>query len=309
MDKYFDSLNDLSNPQKERKMTCCNNVENMMVCEEISVCRICKEKIKCVASLPEKCYEGGKNTSRTGMPTSELLPDSGVGSVISNSYGGNTNMRLISRLNTYTGIPYKTRSILNVFQLIYDNCVRHNVSKKIINEAQGIYSIVSQYKITRGKNRIGLIASCVFISCKNCASPRSSHEIAIIMNADKKTVTKGLKEFNDIIRINRIPLDRICMTRVQSTDLIDRYCNHLPLNELNIMEIKDLCSYFTETFYHDISASTPPSISASIINVYCIHNNLPISKKDISDNSGISVVTITKITSQLLKLLNQQDLI
>ena len=248
-------------------------------------------------------YERGKNTCRTGMPTSELLPDSSVGSVISQSYGGNSNMRLISKLNTYTGIPYKTRSLLNVFQQIQEKCGRHNVSKKIINEAQGIYKIISQYKISRGKNRIGLISACVFISCKNCGSPRSSLEISNIMSVEKKVITKGIKEINDIIRVHKISLERMSMERVQSIDLIDRFCNNLKLNDKQILEIKVLCDDLTKLYYSELSSSTPPSLAASIINSYCIKNKLNITKKDISGNSNISVVTITKITTHLLKLL------
>jgi len=305
MDKYFDSLNDYSNPQKIKTITCCDDIENMMVCEEHSICRVCNEIISSVDSSPEKCYEGGKNTCRTGMPTSELLPDSSVGSVILQSYGGNSNMRLISRLNTYTGIPYKTRSLLIVFQQIQEKCSRHNVSKKIINEAQGIYKIISQYKISRGKNRMGIISACVFISSKNCGSPRSSSEIAKIMEIEKKVITKGIKEINDLIRVNKISLQRMNMERVRSIDLIDRFCNELKLNENQILEIKVLCDQLTETFYSELSSSTPPSLSASIINLYCIMNKLDISKKIISDNSSISVVTITKITSHLIKILEK----
>ena len=120
MDKYFNSLDVYSNPKNDgvTEDNCCSIIENIMVSEENTICRICNETINNICNKPEKCYEGGKNTSRIGMPSSELLPDSTVGSVIQQNFIGNTNMRMISRLNMYNGIPYKTRSLLNVFNII-----------------------------------------------------------------------------------------------------------------------------------------------------------------------------------------------
>ena len=306
MDAYFTSLDIYSNPKNDicTLNNCCNVIENRMICEEQTICRICKETINNICEKPEKCYEGGKNTSRIGMPLSELLPDSTVGSVISQNYMSNSNMRMISRLNMYNGIPYKTRSLLNVFYIISECCNRNNISKKIINEAQGIYKIISQYKISRGSNRSGIISACIFMSAKNCGNPRSSMEISKVMNLEKKVVTKGIKILHDIIRVNKISLDRMCFKRVETIDLIDRFVNKLPLDDTDIKNIKDLCEYLNEDFSDELSSSTPPSLSAAIINLYCIKNKLNISKNDISISCSISQVTITKITNILIKLLN-----
>ena len=198
-----------------------------MVCEEHTICRVCNQPINVLNSSPEKVYEGSKLTSRVGMPVSELLPESNTGSVIKQSYISNPNMRLISRLNLYNGIPYKVRSLLIVFNQISEACSRNGISKRIINEAQSLYKMISAYKISRGNNRLGLISACVFISCKNSGSPRSSTEISYIMEVEKKVVTRGIKNIQEIIRVNKLNLDRICNTRVNALDLIDRICNNI----------------------------------------------------------------------------------
>ena len=304
MEEYFTSLDIYSNPQIDKKQSCCNMVENRMICEENTICRVCNSTINTICNKPEKCYEGSKNTSRIGMPTSELLPDSTVGSVIKQNYIGNQNMRMISRLNMYNGIPYKTRSLLNVFNIISENCNRHNISKKIINESHAIYHVISKYKISRGTNRTGIISGCIFMACKNCCNPRSSIEISNIMNIEKKNVTRGIKQLNDIIRVNKISLNRMILNRVESIDLIDRYCNNLPLNMNEITNIKKLCEYLNKEYAGILSSSTPPSLAASIINLYCLLNNKDsiITKKMISESSGISQVTIQKITNILKTL-------
>jgi len=307
METYFDQIDlyQQSNIIKEKKeIRCCDNIENYCVCEENTICRICNQEINILNSNPEKCYDGGKQTSRVGMPVNELLPDSSTGSVIQNKYTScNTSMRTISRLNMYQGIPYKTRSLLIVFNTISENCNRHNISKKIINEAQGLYRIVSQYKISRGNNRTGIISAVIFIACKNCGAPRSSLEISKIMNTEKKVVTKGIKQLQDIIRIYKIPLSRVILDRVTAIDLIDRVCNNIDrLNNEQVNEIKLMCDHFSETYSKELSSCTPSSLSAAIINFYAITNNIELDKSTISEHSSVSVVTIQKITNILISI-------
>lgn len=308
MNIYFTELDNIQSQSTDKVICadkCCDIVENMAVSDEHTLCRVCGEVINIISSVPEKCYEGSKNTSRTGMPTSELLPDSTSGSVISPNFISNPSMRMISRLNMYQGIPYRTRSLLIVFNTITTNCIRNNVSKKIINEAQGLYKIIAKFKISRGSNRSGIISACIFLAAKNCKSARSSAEIAIVMDIEKKCVTKGIKQLNDIIRVNKIPLDRINNDRVTSIDLIDRICNNISeLSNEHITEIKLLCGYYSDNFSKLLSSCTPPSLAASIINYYILINKLDVDKKTISDKSNVSVVTIQKITNMIVSINN-----
>mgnify|MGYP000223961633 CR=1 FL=1 len=307
MESYFNELDNIQSSSISKVLIpyiCCSNLENWMVSDEHTICRCCNEEITILSNSPEKVYEGGKNTSRTGMPTSELLPDSTTGSVICPNFINNSSMRNIARLNSYNGVPYKTRSLLIVFNTISSKCIRHNVSKKIINESCGIYKIISKFKISRGSNRSGIIAACIFIAAKNCKSARSSTEIANVMEIEKKVVTKGIKQLNDIIRVNRIPLDRMNHDRVTSMDLIDRICNTIPeISDEHISEIKLLCIFYNDNFSKELSSCTPPSLAASIINHYIITNKLSVDKNIISEKATVSVVTIQKITNiiELLK--------
>ena len=310
MDCYFDSLDSFQKKMHEditpeKIIKCCDILENYMVCDEKTICRKCEQEINILNNNnTEKCYEGSKNTSRIGMPTSELLPDSTQGSVIQNNYSNNANMRTISRLQVYMGIPYKTRSLLIVFNTITENCNRSGISKKISNESCGIYKIISQYKISRGSNRSGIISACIFMACKNCGSPRSSSEISKIMNIEKKIVTKGIKQLQDIIRVNKIPLSRVDLDRVTAVDLIDRVCNEIrEVDYEKNNEMKLLCHHFNENHSKELSSCTPPSLSAAMINYYILTNNLDIDKNTISESSGVSIVTIQKITNILISLI------
>ena len=105
MESYYTSLDDFqqtnnksTNISLDTTIRCCDNIDNYMPCEEHTLCRICNQPITVLNSNPEKCYDGGKQTSRVGMPSSELLPDSTSGSVIINKFTSNPNIGLATNI-------------------------------------------------------------------------------------------------------------------------------------------------------------------------------------------------------------------
>ena len=307
MDNYLNSLNEYSNIEKSDVSTnnCCEDYNNHSISEEKILCRVCGLNIENISFLPEKYYDN-KNSSHHGMPVNELLPNTNLGSVVGGVHYANYNMRLVKQMNNYISISYKDRSALQVFQKITDCCKRNDINDKIINESHGIYKHISSKKISRGKNRLGIIAACVFMAAKNTGHPRSSKEISKIFDCDPKVITKGIKSVNDILRIHKIG-GRINKERVEYSDLISRFCNNLPLNQLQIDGIHGLSKYLLQHHKSGLSSCTPSSLSASFIYYYSLLNELNITKKKISDNTNISIVTIQKITNLLTDITNKNE--
>ena len=71
------------------------------------------------------------------------------------------------------------------------------------NLSKSLYKIISQTKISRGSNRKGIIAACVYFACKDCNVPRSSKEVAEIFNINGTVMTKGVKKCQEIIHMNK----------------------------------------------------------------------------------------------------------
>ena len=61
---------------------------------------------------------------------------------------------------------------------------------------------ISETKISRGSNRIGIIAACIYYACKECEVPRSTNELSSLFQIDNKIMTKGCKNFTEIIGKN-----------------------------------------------------------------------------------------------------------
>tara|TARA_Y100001980_G_C14556722_1_gene349649 strand:- start:13286 stop:14230 length:945 start_codon:yes stop_codon:yes gene_type:complete len=302
-EKHFDYFDTLTEKEKEKEKTCCSLRENIQIEQGMTKCKVCSNIISNIVDNPEWRYYGtGDNKTtdptRCGMPVNTLLPESSVGS----SIGYNSNSKTMNQIRKYQqwqGMPYKERSLYKVFLEIQEICKKNNLPNIIINEAKSLYSIISKTKISRGSNRKGIIAACVYFACKECKVPRSANEIAEMFSIETTIMTKGVKKCQEIIFMNKKNKKRLTKSpSIQANDFIRRFCNKLDIEESQTEEIIDICNQCMEQ--NLISENTPPSIAAGCIFYYIKKSdNHEISKKDISNICKISEVTINKCTKKI----------
>lgn len=227
--------------------------------------------------------------TRCGMPVNDLLPESSLGSVISNRMGESYDMRLIRKYHMWNSMSYKERTLYNIFDSITVNAANSGISNSIIEEAKAFYKKVSESKITRGDNRSGLIASSIYMSCKSNKVPRSTKEIAKIFNIKITTMTRGCKKFQDIMKFN--------LESTKAEDFIHRFSSKLNMD----IEMRELCKHVVNRAdeLNIVSENTPPSVAAGSIYMIIVLCDLNITKKDLSVACGISQVTLTKCYKKL----------
>tara|TARA_Y100000389_G_scaffold204694_1_gene258931 strand:+ start:460 stop:1401 length:942 start_codon:yes stop_codon:yes gene_type:complete len=302
-EKHFDFIDTLADETINKKENCCSLKENVEIEQGMTKCKICSNIISNIIDNPEWRYYGSSDTktsdpTRCGMPVNSLLPESSVGSTI--AYNSNTKtMNQIRKFQKWNGMPYKERSLYKVFLEIQEKCKQHNIPIIIINESKSLYTIISKTKISRGSNRLGIIAACVYFACKECNVPRSSNEIAEIFGIKTTIMTKGVKKAQEIISMNKKNKNRLSKScSIQAKDFIERFCNKLQIDNNSIKEIKLICEKCMEE--NIISENTPPSIAAGCIFYYIKKKSIEnITKKNISDICKISEVTINKCTKKI----------
>jgi transcription initiation factor TFIIB len=227
--------------------------------------------------------------TRCGLPQSHLMPESGLGSIIGRNVKESYEMKLIRKYHMWNSMSYKERSLYNIFDNITVNAINNGIATSIIEEAKMFYKKVSESKISRGENRSGLIASSIYMSCKSNKVPRSTKEIAKIFNLKTKTMTKGCKKFQDVMKMN---MESTC-----ADDFIQRFCSKLGLDN----EIRELCQDIVQKADElcIVSENTPPSISAGSIYLCNVVCGLGISKKDMATACELSQVTLSKCYKKL----------
>lgn len=306
-DAYFDELDVVSNTKKDiTELKCCDNIDNHMANEGLITCSICGNTINNIIDVPEwKNYDNGKNGTRCGMPVNTLLPKSSLGTIISNKNANNYRINMYQKWNS---MPYKERSLYKIFNMIDDICNSNCLPPIIGTTSKSLYKIISETKISRGKNRQGIIAACVFNACKECNVPRSNKEIAAFFSIDPKIMTKGCKNFTEIFRMSKQRKKRIQSQKsITICDFIARFCSKLDLTEEDtnhILKLSDLCNNDTIS-----NENTPPSMASGCILLYIKLVESNISKKQISDICKISEVTINKCYKKIIELESVQEYI
>lgn len=305
MDAFFGSLDEVNTdmqPVEKPVTSCCDERVNHICSDGMIICKLCSNVVSNIIDGPEWRYYGASDSkssdpTRCGMPVNQLLPESSVGSFISYR-GGNQSMYKIRKYQQWGGMPYKERTLLKVFQEISRVSKAAGIPEIIIKEAHVLYKIVSTTKITRGSNRVGIIAACVYFACKINNVARSINEIASIFSIQNKVMTKGCKKFQEIMQLNKVDINRIHNTNtITMDDFIERFCSKLNLSQIDITNVKHI-SYLAQ-MYNLVNDNTPPSMAAGCIYLYIREIELNIHKKQIADICKISEVTINKCYKKL----------
>ena len=237
--------------------------------------------------------------NRCGMPTNNLLPEFSIGSVIPFKPNESWDMKKIRNYNTWIGSCYKEKSLFNVFENMNMRAKNYGIPNCIIEDAKYKYKIISEIKISRGINRIGIIASCLFIACNENNSRRSIKEIAEIFKIPPTSMTKGLKKFNEILLVVKPEFKMLFNTGIaESIDFINRFCSNLNIDKDIINICREVCLEIDK--YDLVSENTPTSKAAGSIYLVSYLFELNITKKDICNICSVSEVTISKCFTKLI---------
>lgn len=300
VDHQIDTEDDSETCQYCHQSDMIHNNDGLIVCKK---CGATSDKI--IDHGAEWRYYGyndnkSSDPTRCGLPINNLLPQSSMTSVISN-FGKNDSyeMKKIRRYHTWNSVPYKERALHEVFDS-FSVALNNGIPICIVEEAKSMYKVLSEAKISRGSNRKGLIASCIYIACKKGDVPRSAKEIADMFNLDITVMTNGCKKFIEIWNmVNKEKSGNIVLNASQSDDFIHRFCSKLSVSPDTVR----LCILISEKAeeFSIVSENTPPSIAAGSIYLACQIMNINITKKDISEVCKISEVTISKCYKKLYK--------
>ena len=228
--------------------------------------------------------------SRCGMPINDLLPDSSLGLMMGYCTGNESyEMMMLRKYHRWNSMTYKERSLYKIFDTLTINAVNNGIPKTIIEQSKVYYKKLSEIQITRGKNRSGLIASSMYMSCKQHGVPRSTKEIAQIFNLKQSTITKGCNKFMEMMDIQ--------MESSTPVDFIQRFCSKMNLDQ----SVRDLTRHvvITADRLNLVCESTPPSIAAASIYLVGVVKKINFSKKDLAECCDISQVTIGKCYKKL----------
>jgi len=235
----------------------------------------------------------GSNPERVGMPTSDLFPESSLGSIMSSKHM-DACFRKLAQCNSWNAMPYKERSLWRVCSNIASIAKMHGLPNIIVERAKDIYRKIREINISRGINRKALEAACVSMACKDENVPRSNKEIASMFNLKTADMTRGIKKFREVWRrCNVSEFEAINFDSSNPLHYIERFCSNLMLND----DIRYIAEFVAVRAIQLglVNDNTSPSIAAGSIYIVCVCLKKPISKSVISEKCLVSTVTLIKI--------------
>ena len=235
----------------------------------------------------------GKDPSRCGMPNNDLLPEGSLSTYVGLTSGKcNKHLMQITRYQLWNSMPYKERSLFNAIDHLTVKAVNYGVSPIIIDEAKVLYKRVCELQLSRGDNRTGLLASSIYIACKNNKVPRSAKEIADMFGIKTTTITRNCKKFQELMNLK--------LDSSLPSDYVGRFCSQLQLDA----EMHAMCIKIVKRIQEDrlMVENSPPSIVAGCIFLVTTLGKSSLCKKQIAETCGVSEVTVNKCFKKITSL-------
>jgi len=229
----------------------------------------------------------GEDQCRTGFVTSELLPESSYGSIISFKGVNSANMKALQRLSCWSLSSNSQRSWMGIFDSINLSCTRAGLPKAIIMDACGMYKQLEDAQKVRGETRRALIGAAIFVACRNNGVPRSYEEIAKLMLVNIRALCKAVAYFS--------PSDNTVLQT--QLGIAERLCATLSLNDDQRTRIMDVLLQISLKSEDDFE-HTPKTIVAGVV-AFVMGLKTKTQMKAVSEASGVSSLSIHKIVGKI----------
>jgi transcription initiation factor TFIIIB Brf1 subunit/transcription initiation factor TFIIB len=263
--------------------------------------------------LEDRC---GSDPCRVGAPIDPRFPGSSLGTIILNhAQGGSASARMtmarVRRYHTWNLLPYKERSLLQVFEQIAITATNNGFDVRTMDMAKDMYVKLVEHCDRRGMSRTSVVASCIYSSLKQGGQPRKPKDIATMFHLSTAQFTKSLKYFQEILCMaNQRGLLRGAAPAAQPSTCASNYIAHplsqLPIPRATTASIKQQCiAIATEIERKELCPENmPPSIAAGII-AYALSANHPeILHTSIATACGVSEGTLQKCLKKIESAVN-----
>ncbi|MBA4452405.1 MAG: transcription initiation factor IIB [Nitrosopumilaceae archaeon] len=294
------------------KCPSCNN--NKMVTDQNTgelFCGICgfvvNDKISDTGAEWRSFANDDTNRTRVGAGTSLTMHDMGLSTIIGTQNKDSTGKPLtsamkssIERLRTWdsrtqahSSAERNLRQALNEMDKLKDKLA---LTDAVIEKAAYIYRKSMEKKLVRGRSIQGLVAACLYASCRNTETPRTLDDIAKGINIRRKDVARCYRLIFRELELKMPVVDPVKgVSRIAS---IAKLTEKSKRKAINILEKAKKLGI--------VAGKDPMGIAAAALYLACISTGESKSQKDISIASGVTEVTIRNRCAGLRKMIQTE---
>ncbi len=250
--------------------------------------------------------DDGASRTRVGAATSLTMHDMGLSTVIGQSDKDSSGKplaagvkRSIDRLRTWdsrtqahSSSDRNLRYALSEMDKLKDKL---GLTEAVVEKAAYIYRKAMDKKLVRGRSVQGIVAACVYASCRNTETPRTLDDIADGLNIRRKDVAR-------CYRLVFRELD-LKMPVVDPVKGVSRIASIANLSERSRRRAVVILNRAKEIGI--VAGKDPMGIAAAALYLACISTGETKSQKDISKASGVTEVTIRNRCAGLRKMIQE----
>ena len=287
-------------------------------CEDFMICKRCGEvENKIIDSGAEYRFfgaddRGSVDPCRVGAPTDPRFPTSTLGTMIlSHAQGGNATTRMamarVRRYHSWNLLPYKERSLLQVFEQIALTATNNGFDTRTMDIAKDLYVKLVAHCDRRGMSRTSVVASCLYSALKTVNQPRKPKEIADMFHLTIAQFTKSMKYFQEILCMatQRGLLSStapVSMPTTRSSNYIANPLSRLPITRKTFQILEQVAIKLANEI-EDIELcpeNMPPSLAAGVLALVIQEAKIPdIPNERIAGVCGVSEGTLNKCLKKL----------
>jgi len=247
------------------------------------------------------------NRTRVGAGTSLTMHDMGLSTIIGIQNKDSTGKPLtsamkstIERLRTWdsrtqahSSADRNLRQALNEMDKLKDKLA---LTDAVIEKAAYIYRKAMEKKLVRGRSIHGLVAACLYASCRNTETPRTLDDIAKAINIRRK----------DVARCYRL-IFRELELKMPVVDPVKGVSRIASIAKLTEKSKRKAVKILEKAKKLGLSAGKDPmGIAAAALYLSCISTGEIKSQKEISIASGVTEVTIRNRCAGLRKMIQEE---
>ena len=296
---------------RERKDACLKNggTHGPIVTDSIRGEIFCS---RCGAVLVDKVEDLGpeersysmeeyNNKTRTGLASTLSLHDKGLATVIGRQNRdalGNylsSDMRMIfHRLRTWDGrskAHNKEKNMKSAFGILGMMQSKLEISDTVIERAAYIYRKALSKKMTSGRTIVGIMASSLYVSCRELGVPRTLDDIAKAANLTVRELSRDYR-----LLVSRLELHP---ESYDSSEFVTRISSSVGLAEKTRRQALEILQKAKEKGITD--GKNPVTLAATALYISAVLNNESKTQGNIAKASGVSSVTIRNVAKILKK--------
>jgi transcription initiation factor TFIIB len=207
---------------------------------------------------------------RTGSPISILLPDMGLSTIIDKTKIKSPDLKRAAKWNSR--MTWDKRNMLIATTELKRIASNLNLPDHVKKAAIRLYINAFKMKLLRGRSINGMVAACLYFTCRECKIPRTLQEILEESSISAKNV---------------------------------RRCYRTLIRELNA-DVEKMTIKILQVFISNNSTSgkDPKGLCAGALYLVSKKKNKRVSQKDIANIVGITEVTLRSRYKELVNKIN-----